>query len=835
MNAVSKHRIFLSILFISIITCSTYTHADDSIQASMAQAAESNICDHLLAELLKVVDVIDYSLEHMAQVVNNNQVRNIEKKEVLPKIFELRRLVSQLKKNSIVITKENLAMLIQVTQHLLHHLETIIYSSLKEFPAFDPSKAIDRSRLKEYDFETLAEQIEKQSKQIKNLEKKAENVGLSLVNRAFRKLEHWNKDYKLSRRASIAAICAGIGAYLFYKMDPLVIFNPKHQEVPFNGIIDTPNSIENITKMAPGALHRPDLIVKNNYLSILAMTKALIGSAPGKDGQALIHGFGTSAQLSTMGLIAATTSPIIVFSDILKPYVTVWLKEQWTWIKEKRSEYASRLRGGPLKKVMGRFEKDPKITFDDVIGSQHAKSVLLPLVYYLLDYEKYDRSGIVPGTGYLFMGPPRTGKTYIAEALSGTIKKLERELGCQDKIRFLSFTAAELKEFGISELLHAAQELAPVIIFIDELDTGGFQREADARSLCQLMTAMSDLNKDKQRKVVLIGATNKPQNLDYALLQSGRFGTRIHFEYPTEQERKAFIKRELENRAIIIENDYIEKLAHQTKNCSFDALFQVITKALQRVKIRGTVLTEQDLDRAFDEEINHFIFEEEVTLPENEQHLVAIHQAGIAAARILLNTQEVLIKVTSMPVYLDIAEESVIHKYLKNQNKNEKESVQIDAIFKDQKTESIQYGKTITASPTDSLKYMTEEELIKEMKVALSGFVAERLINGSCAYIYNQEAKEHAMNIAKFITFKGMQARNLPKELREQRLKEAHELIERSEQELIKLFEEHQDALLNLANALHEEHVITADRAREILNQLAVDESEEEATQEASE
>src|SRR5689334_2954259 len=75
------------------------------LQAPMAQAAENNACEELLKQLLKVVDVIDFSLEHMAQVVNNDQLRNIDKKAVLAHLIELRTFVSQLKKHSIVIKK----------------------------------------------------------------------------------------------------------------------------------------------------------------------------------------------------------------------------------------------------------------------------------------------------------------------------------------------------------------------------------------------------------------------------------------------------------------------------------------------------------------------------------------------------------------------------------------------------------------------------------------------------------------------------------------------------------------------------------------------------------
>ncbi len=520
----------------------------------------------------------------------------------------------------------------------------------------------------------------------------------------------------------------------------------------------------------------------------------------------------------SLEVISFSVPPLILF-DVIKPTLKEWGSYSYDWVKGRLSQLMSFLRGGPVKRQMDMWaEKEIKITFDDVIGNEHAKESLSHIVAYIVDYEKYDRAGIIPETGILLVGPPRTGKTYIAEALAGTIKMAFQERGSNETIRLLSFTTAELKQYGISTVLLGAKALAPVVLFIDEIDTGRFQREGDSVGLGELQVAMSTLNRDKSKKVIILAATNKPENLDYALLEPGRFGKHIHFTYPTTNERKEYLQRELTKRSANINEEYIDKLAHESEGCSYDALNEVIVTALQRAKMRGSILTWEDLDAAFDEEINKIIIDEQ-TIPESEQYIIAAHQAGHAYMRTVLNPSLQLTKVTIRPTAAKINEQSVISKYFDNNsttnNKNQKDN------------KTVEYGKIFTAHNTQSLKFETYKDLINELIISLAGHCAEKVLFGASSHSYHTSDINEALSIAKHLVFNGMQEKDMPKKVKEQKLAEAYELVKKHEQEVTEQLMEHKQELIVLTNILFKQKTLVASDIIEIIKLVEQEKNKE--------
>lgn len=821
----------------------------EQLEKFLAKAEENERCEMLLKEVIANFDKLDFALEHIALVVNNNQVRIANQKPILEEIINLRSIVGMIRNGAFVVIKpENLGQLIDLAQKLLMHVRYLLTTNLINFKPFDfEGSTITRLQLpKTYGFEQLEKMLKQNDSLLENLESESENVGLSSFNMMYRKLEKLNNDYKILNRAAIAA-GIGVGIVWIGYLTPPYFWNKVTNFFGWNqnGSNNSGKNInvfegEEISSSSPllsDSDSEIEITRSNNSSTRSSIPHREIqrDTTPAPDikagiGERLVDEHQSMNMDATLAMeaqgkhvgfitrthdlierhykiISFTATPISLYA-LVSPTLKDWGTYSYQWVSKKMAQIASFLRGGPLKRQMDVWaEKDIKITFDDVIGNEHAKQTLAFIVSYILDYEKYDRAGIVPETGILLVGPPRTGKTFIAEALAGTIKAALQERGSNETIRLLSFTASELKQHGIANILLGAKILAPVVLFIDEIDTGRFQREGDAAALGELQIAMSTLSRDKSKKVIIVAATNKPENLDFSLLEPGRFGKRIDFTYPTTSERKEFLLRELSKRAVTISEDYIDRLAHESERCSYDALNEVIVTALQRAKIRGSILTWQDLEAAFDEEVNKIILDEE-TIPEAEQYVIAAHQAGHAYMRILRNASLELTKVTIRPTSAKINEQAVYAKYFDENKRHQREN------------STIEYGKVFTAHNANSLKLESYKDLINELIISLAGHIAEKILFESSSYSYHTIDKEQALGLAKHLVFGGLQEKDMPKAIREQKLTEAYELLQKCENEATEILAAHKKELIIITNILFEQKTLMADEIMQIIELL---------------
>ena len=468
------------------------------------------------------------------------------------------------------------------------------------------------------------------------------------------------------------------------------------------------------------------------------------------------------------------------------------------------------LAGGPVKKagLISQYEKEVSVTLDDIIGNDHIKQELLRIVAYVTNNDYFDRPGIVPPTGYLLEGPTRTGKSFAAEATAGTIKQIDKEMGKKDTLHYVEIKAAELVEVGITAFFEEAQLHAPIIIFIDELDTIGLHRLRDSKRFGEMLTAMSTLNRKNKNKVIIIAATNKPEQLDDSLRASGRFGKHLHFVYPTLDERKVFLQKELEKRAIFLEEALIDQLARESEGYPFDALSEMLRTALMDGKIQGKLPRADDFIRAFDADIN-LILSDKSPLPMGEQELVAIHQTGHAMARILLDASLQLTKVTTRPTGVKISEDDLLFTGWKDLEQKEEEQ-------KKART-TVVYGSTFTMHKPHRLKFDSQQDLLDELTICLAGHAAEKLLYGNTSYSYHTEDNEEAIKIAKRIVFEGMREKDTPKEVRERKLTEAHALISKHKEIAYNLLAEHKEELAFVALVLLKEELLSAEQIMQIM------------------
>lgn len=289
--------------------------------------------------------------------------------------------------------------------------------------------------------------------------------------------------------------------------------------------------------------------------------------------------------------------------------------------------------------------------FEDVAGQDEAKEALTEIVDFLHNPQKYEEIGAAMPKGALLVGPPGTGKTLLAKAVAG-----------EARVPFFSISGSEFVEMFVGmgaakvrDLFKQAQEKAPCIIFIDEIDTIGKKRDSangmggnDEReqTLNQLLTEMDGF--DGKKGVVILAATNRPESLDKALLRPGRFDRRIPVELPDLAGREAILKVHAKNVKMDDNIDY-NAIARATAGASGAELANIINEgALRAVKSGRNFTTQEDLEEAVEVVIAGYQRKNAVISPK-EKKIVAYHEIGHALVAAKQTESAPVHKITIIP------------------------------------------------------------------------------------------------------------------------------------------------------------------------------------------
>ena len=298
-----------------------------------------------------------------------------------------------------------------------------------------------------------------------------------------------------------------------------------------------------------------------------------------------------------------------------------------------------------------RYDEDKmKITFKDVAGAEEAKQELEEVVEFLKSPQKYNELGAKIPKGVLLYGPPGTGKTLLAKAVAG-----------EAKVPFFSISGSEFVEMFVGmgaarvrDLFKQAQEKAPCIVFIDEIDAIGKRRDSgqfggnDEReqTLNQLLSEMDGF--DGSKGVVILAATNRPESLDKALLRPGRFDRRIPVELPDLQGREAILKVHARDVKMADDIDF-KALARATAGASGAELANIVNEgALRAVKLERQVVEQADLEESIEVVIAGYQRKGAVISPE-EKKVIAYHEIGHALVAAMQKNSAPVHKITIIP------------------------------------------------------------------------------------------------------------------------------------------------------------------------------------------
>ena len=289
-------------------------------------------------------------------------------------------------------------------------------------------------------------------------------------------------------------------------------------------------------------------------------------------------------------------------------------------------------------------------SFADVAGQDEAKEALMELVDFLHNPGKYKDIGANMPKGALLVGPPGTGKTLLARAVAG-----------EAKVPFFSISGSEFVEMFVGmgaarvrDLFKQAQEKAPCIVFIDEIDAIGKRRDNgqfggnDEReqTLNQLLSEMDGF--DGSKGVVILAATNRPESLDKALLRPGRFDRRIPVELPDLKGREAILKVHARN-VRMADNIDCGTLARATAGASGAELANIINEgALRAVKMHRNVVEQEDLEESIETVIAGYQRKGAV-ISLAEKKVIAYHEIGHALVAAMQKHSAPVHKITIIP------------------------------------------------------------------------------------------------------------------------------------------------------------------------------------------
>lgn len=293
-------------------------------------------------------------------------------------------------------------------------------------------------------------------------------------------------------------------------------------------------------------------------------------------------------------------------------------------------------------------DADIKTTFADVAGQDEAKDTLKEIVDFLHNPQKYAEIGASLPKGALLVGPPGTGKTLIARAVAGEAKVPFFAISGSEFVQmFVGMGAAKVRE-----LFKQANEKAPCIIFIDEIDAIGKKRDNmvggnDEReqTLNQLLTEMDGF--DGRKGVVILAATNRPESLDAALLRPGRFDRRIQMELPDLEGRKAILSVHLQK----VRHDDVDLdiVARSSAGSSGAELANIVNEAaLRAVRMGRNRVSTDDLEESVETVIAGAQRKGKV-VSKHERKIVAYHEIGHALVAAMQSHSAPVHKITIIP------------------------------------------------------------------------------------------------------------------------------------------------------------------------------------------
>src|SRR3990167_8864782 len=578
---------------------------------------------------------IEALLERLVLVINKNPVKLTEEQQatVRGQLIELRKLVRQIKNGTTLNpTAADLAFGAKVATALLALLKNAIQQDLKTLPALDLAAIqAETKRGSVPNLDAIASELTTNKTQLDTVTENSYNLGTTFTQRLYKnscaqisnltnRLDQATDRFKGYRR--YAALTALYAAYYFLAPRD----NALERNLNIVGLTTAPGYLAG-GYLAGEALKfgaKEVMEHSNAYAHPLFSSFITAGLAAGmtrastNPGTITDHAAVTAAnskprtlldlplfqqeklvRVGAMGLYWAIGSGIY---QALMPKVNHKLYEL-----DRRLKGLAVATNDPNSKL-----EKPKITFKDVIGNEEIKAKFQVVIDYVTQPDKFDSAGLTPEKGYLLIGGSRAGKSFMAKAIAGEINQRRAE---NQPLNFIALTANDIGYWGWPKLMEFVKYQAPCVVFIDEIDLLNLNRADHGKPnelLANMLTWMAgEIDADPTKQVIVLAATNRPDKLDFALRQHGRFGEIIPFRYPTFAERIEFLQRKLDQNGLTgtLPAELIEQIARETADKPYDDLAAIMNLAQQTAMAQIRPVNAQDFQRALDHYVHRLAAE----------------------------------------------------------------------------------------------------------------------------------------------------------------------------------------------------------------------------------
>ena len=454
-----------------------------------------------------------------------------------------------------------------------------------------------------------------------------------------------NNNKKTNRNGLIIALIAAVSIFTMFSYVSRQFNESTHVQVTYNKFLNMLNEDE--IKSVVLKADRIEFVPKEQPSNLYEISY-YTGKIGDETLPKLLKAADEKGELDYQGEVQDTGAGILdLLITWVFPFLFIWLI-MWTLFRS-ISKNSGGMMGVGKSNAKVYVQKETGVTFKDVAGQEEAKESLTELVDFLHNPGKYTKIGAKLPKGALLVGPPGTGKTLLAKAVAG-----------EAKVPFFSLTGSDFVEMFVGvgasrvrDLFKQAQQSAPCIIFIDEIDAIGKSRDTryggnDEReqTLNQLLSEMDGF--DTSKGLVILAATNRPEVLDKALLRPGRFDRRVIVDKPDLKGRTDVLRVHAKD-VLMDDSVNLEAIALATSGAVGSDLANIINEAaINAVKAGRNVVMQEDLFESVEVVIAGKEKKDRI-LSKEEKKIVAYHEVGHALVTALEKKTEPVQKITIVP------------------------------------------------------------------------------------------------------------------------------------------------------------------------------------------
>jgi len=730
--------------------------------------------ENIMSSSREHTQTIGFCIQQLLQTLDAGKIKlnKKQKQHVFNELLQLQELTRiMLEELYVQNTKGALLEGILLNNTIMNFIIVTLQKGLPSIQTSQLMMQLQKKSQKNMPDELILNMMKKNKTNIDRLIYATDHVGLTWYNYIYRALKQ-NNAYSVAKCCAIGAATAVLAGMILCTMDAGTGFE----------CIDKHIGGRPRFHQYEAEYRHPDTIVDG---------KPVQGDVMNYSNCTLFQGLSMAAQkLTAVGLLQVGALVSFSYKDV----IAGMYREGFDWAKEsgakKLNEYDQRFAG--TSKANYTEAGYEKVYFKDMVGCEELEALAQKIANFMKHPERYERAQIEEHRGILLYGPSQTGKSQFAKALRTLI---EDEMGTDKKLPFINAKNMFDLGYSVEYIFWHASYYAPCILFFDEIDLIGTHRDKSPQTTSQLLTCMQGLDMST-KPMIVIGATNRLEQLDKALLVDGRFGKKILVDYPKYEHRRKYLETQLAKRCIHLTPEYIDCIAQETEGCTYNNLKRIITEAIILSSIETRPVQQKDFEQTLDTEIRK-IQPAAKNMSEVERKVIAIYQAGKAVARHIMQTQQQVVKVTINTVNKEV---KPVDAMMTIENSDTKGS-ENDKLIASKKDSKIKLGDVFTKNSNNHNELMSDKEQEKECLALLAGTAALQLMLGESYTQCNKHDRAEAMQMIYNIISQGEKIDDKTKY-------QALSIKEEYEKKIYKLLSENKALLVKVSDKLLQQTTI---------------------------